>query len=1108
MKTSIRPRRRALLSGAAAPVLALSLLASPAAAAQDEARTFVIASQPLADALLEFSGQADVDIVASAELTRGRTAPQVNGEMTTGEALNRLLAGSGLTATPSGAGYILRAAQDPQGGSAGDVEALIVTAQKKEENIQDVPIAISAFSQRALEEQKIEGGFDLLKAIPNVTFSKTNFSSYNFSIRGIGTKAISATTDPGVAVSFNNVSLIQNRLFEQEYFDVERVEVLRGPQGTLYGRNATAGVINVISAKPKLNEFDGWLKGEVGNYDTKRVSAMVNVPIIEGVLAVRFAGALTDRQGYDFNEGTGNAVNGRELWSGRLSVGFEPTDRIRADLIWERFEEDDNRSRTGKQVCYRDPGLTSVGTFDISDLRFGDEWFMLGMTSGGCKPGSMYDKGAFDTPNGLAMPFVFSAILLQNGFYPLGYDNGVITGIIDRVDPYGGLRQSEDLRVIDSIVDPVYRAHADVVELNVDFELSDGLTLFSQTAWNKDSVYSFQDYNRFNTQPIFNNTAGLTRFSNPSSGLSYYQDIAPGGVFCDPQLGCTNKMVTFDISSAAGEQFTQEIRLQSSFGGPVNFSLGANYTEFDVLADYYVFNNILTALSISNPFKANPFNVADYAHNYGICAVTDALGSPANPPLSIDDPDAGCVYVDPNPIESINGEGHNYYRSKNPYKLKSTAIFGEMYWEVSDALKVTAGLRYTDDRKTFTPVPTQVLLSRQPITGGGFVNRGYPADPDIKQKWGEWTGRFGVDWKPDLSFTDQSLLYAFYSHGYKGGGANPPTPGYATQAQLAEQFPTAPDPSILGLKLLGVNYGPTFEAEFVDAFEVGSKNTLLQGALVANFTGFYYDYKDYQVSRIVDRTAINDNFDATVWGLELETVFSPTRDLRFLWNLGYLDTKIARGEKSIDVMNRTQGDPDYILIKPWLQLPSNCIVPVTVVQDFLTTYAPLGLAVATAPFANLCGRVPGGFPPFDANLGGPYDPFNYPINGGAGIYQELGGNELPNSPHWTTNLGGQYTMHFDGGWDAVVRADAYWQGQSWARVYNAVNDKLHGWYNANLSLRIENPDIGLEIELYAKNILDKTPITDAFINSDDTGLTTNVFVLDPRLIGMSIRKAF
>src|SRR5262249_40946689 len=132
-----------------------------------------------------------------------------------------------------------------------------------------------------------------------------------------------------------------------------------------YGRNATAGVINVISNKAELDVFDGSIKGEVGNYHTKRLSGFINVPLIEDVLAVRFAGSLTDRQGYDYNSVTQNQVNGRDLWSGRLSIGFEPTEHIRADLIWERFNEDDNRSRTGKQLCHRDPGPDMIGDTPI-----------------------------------------------------------------------------------------------------------------------------------------------------------------------------------------------------------------------------------------------------------------------------------------------------------------------------------------------------------------------------------------------------------------------------------------------------------------------------------------------------------------------------------------------------------------------------------------------------------------------------------------------------------------------------------------------------------------------------------------------------------------------
>src|SRR3546814_20128194 len=85
----------------------------------------------------------------------------------------------------------------------------------------------------------------------------------------------------------------------------------------------------------------------------------------------------------------------------------------------------------------------------------------------------------------------------------------------------------------------------------------------------------------------------------------------------------------------------------------------------------------------------------------------------------------------------------------------------------------------------------------------------------------------------------------------------------------------------------------------------------MNGALTLNATAFYYDYTDYQVSQIKDRTAVNENFDATVWGAELEAVFAPTRNLRFNANVGYLKTKIGKGESSIDLMNRTTGNPHY-----------------------------------------------------------------------------------------------------------------------------------------------------------------------------------------------------
>ena len=135
-----------------------------------------------------------------------------------------------------------------------------------------------------------------------------------------------------------------------------------------------------------------------------------------------------------------------------------------------------------------------------------------------------------------------------------------------------------------------------------------------------------------------------------------------------------------------------------------------------------------------------------------------------------------------------------------------------------------------------------------------------------------------------------------------------------------------------------------------------------------------------------------------------------------------------------------------------------------------------------------------------------YDPADAP-NQGRGFYADLGGNELPNAPHWTFNIGAQYMLPL-GDWGLTLRGDYYRQGESWARVYNTAIDRLKAWDNANLSLTLDRPASGLAFQFYVKNVFDKTPITDSFINSDDSGLTTNVFTLDPRIIGISITKKF
>ncbi len=114
---------------------------------------------------------------------------------------------------------------------------------------------------------------------------------------------------------------------------------------------------------------------------------------------------------------------------------------------------------------------------------------------------------------------------------------------------------------------------------------------------------------------------------------------------------------------------------------------------------------------------------------------------------------------------------------------------------------------------------------------------------------------------------------------------------------------------------------------------------------------------------------------------------------------------------------------------------------------------------------------------------------------------------LPNSPRLTLNVGAQYSLFLDE-WKLTLRGDYYRQGPSYARVYNTAYDRLRGWDNANLAFTLENAKWDMTAQFYVKNVFNGTPITDAFTNSDDTGLTTNVFTLEPRIFGFRLAKRF
>jgi len=203
------------------------------------------------------------------------------------------------------------------------VRTIVVTAQKREENVQEIPLSVTALGAEALQNAGFDNLADLSQLSPSLQLS--NFGPIAFvTLRGIGNENTTAGGDPGVALHYDGVYLGRPVATLFTAFDTERVEVLRGPQGTLYGRNATGGSINYITTKPGPDlEFIGDLT--YGNYDRMRARGAINIPLGDSV-STRVVGFWENRDGFTENAFPGGRdANDADNWGLRGHVLFEPT---------------------------------------------------------------------------------------------------------------------------------------------------------------------------------------------------------------------------------------------------------------------------------------------------------------------------------------------------------------------------------------------------------------------------------------------------------------------------------------------------------------------------------------------------------------------------------------------------------------------------------------------------------------------------------------------------------------------------------------------------------------------------------------------------------------
>lgn len=667
-----------------------------------------------------------------------------------------------MTAMSSGAAY----AQS----SSNQIEELVVTAEKREQSLQDVPVAVSAFTDARREMVGINSVQDLTNFTPGLSYSTNND---RIALRGIGRFTNNRSSEGGVAMYSDGFYTSSVTAFAQSSLFIQRTEALRGPQGTLYGKNAIGGALNILSKRP-TDDLYAEVRAIYGNYDSKTGEAAMSGPLFAG-LRGRIAGSYS-------NNGKGVFTNLNPNGKDEGNRGSQWTIEGQLDgSITDRFEWWAKASTTEWHTLGRGPGGRTTALYGIRDNV---NPFLASLT-----PNAAGFGGPRNLP-GNTCQFCFD---VDDGNYINLESNTYTVNATLHFDSF-------DVKYITGMTYYDYRLQTDV------------------DATSRQAPFLL---------PV-TSTLSLPYF--PRQNNQYEEEVW---------------------------WFANELNFTSTGDGPLQwlvgfyqFREGSNYTGTDArFPDDARFQTPITLFG--TPAAANP----DRRYAYGTS-------------------------------ENVS---------------ESYATFGQVDWQATDELKVTAGLRYTYDRKrSFEGARLLCLytascaISRtsggRPVDMTDFVSAAATTpqiDPSVvgpvytdpttgvrhrqlKNNWSAVTGTLGVDWKPDAD----TLAYAKYSRGYKAGGFNA---GQTTLAQLV-----------------------TTEEETINAYEVGLKKTF-GGQFQANVSAFYYDYQDIQIPITgqdpVTQLNVTRFFNmpkARILGLEFETVWQPIENLQILANYSYLDAELRK----------------------------------------------------------------------------------------------------------------------------------------------------------------------------------------------------------------------
>lgn len=635
-------------------------------------------------------------------------------------------------------------------GSSEDI--IIVTATKRETNLKDTPISIVVQSEKALEDRHVQSLIDFADgAVPSLRVAtfEARQSALTIGIRGIVPFDANQTArDQGVGVYLDGVYLGRQQGLNAALFDVQRVEILRGPQGTLFGRNTEGGALSIVTKTP-TNDFSGNIKGGVGNYGSYTTEGHINIPMFS-TLAVKMDGLIQHQ-----NATVTNPLEGQTGWNyrnnvgGRITAKWEPTYNLTATVSYDKTKEE-NTPNYSQLINYNPLGKT-IGQYDPTTLKL-------------VTPGS---------PAGTSTVCTTCIAPLSSLVYVSGNNrqDAAEIGVVQQ--PSTGL--------------------TDGLSATLKYEISPAFELRSITAWR-----------------------GVETDQWDNSGGPHRTIFAPNANFS-----------RYSLSHLEQNQFSQELQ-----------AVGKISNLDYVFGIYYFKENVLEYAATPS---TNKWNATGTGYTINSQVVTGPITS------------------------SNNSWNPNYWfiQRNSHATAQSYATFAQVTWTPINRLHVTAGGRYTKDKRT--GALTMVSGIATPWTFKFDNNR---FDPMVTLAY---------------DATDNVNVYAKYATGYRAAGANSRSSRFSA-------------------------FGP----EEVKAYEVGTKATLFNNAVSVNIAGYIMNRTGTQIDfdhvdtdpYLADGVTRNPTFNlhtedtanapgtSKIRGVEVELAARPTNRLSFGASYAYTYTNV------------------------------------------------------------------------------------------------------------------------------------------------------------------------------------------------------------------------